>query len=233
MPADQAIVLAGGLGTRLRAVVPGLPKPLAPVAGRPFLAWLLDRLATQGVSRVVLATGYLGEKVEATIGSDWRGMAVDYSLEGTPLGTGGAVRLAAGRLPPGGVHVLNGDTFLRYSPTALEAATVAAGAIAGVALASVPDVARYGEVEVASGKVAAFREKGGAGPGLINAGCYYLGPEARAALPARDCFSLETDFMQPLAGRGQLAAYDRTSGFIDIGVPEDFARAQVLFQEAR
>ena len=94
MATDEAIVLVGGLGTRLRAVVSDVPKPLAPVAGRPFLTWLLDHLAENDVRHVVLAAGYLAERVIDSIGREWRGMQVDYSVEATPLGTGGAVRQA-------------------------------------------------------------------------------------------------------------------------------------------
>jgi len=229
MPAEEAIVLVGGLGTRLRAVVADVPKPLAPVAGRPFLAWVLDHLAGNGIRRAVLATGHMAGKVEAAIGRRWSGMDVDYSVESEPLGTGGAVRLAAATLHGEGAHVLNGDTFLRYSPAGLEDATRAAGAIAGLALAQVGDVSRYGAVQVVDGTVATFREKGGRGPGLVNAGCYFLTAGALDALPAQAAFSLETAFLHPQAGTGRLAAFAQTSGFIDIGVPEDYARAQELF----
>src|SRR5690606_13146654 len=152
MPADEAIVLAGGFGTRLRAIVDDLPKPLAPVAGRPFLGWLLDRLATAGLRRCILATGYLAEAVEAAIGARWQGMDIAYSVEPEPLGTGGAIRLAATRLQGRGVHVLNGDTWLEYAPQALEAAARDAGTPLAIALARVDDVARYGAVEVRDGR---------------------------------------------------------------------------------
>ena len=229
MPAEEAIVLVGGLGTRLRAVVSDVPKPLAPVAGRPFLAWVLDQLAAGGIRRALLATGHMAATVEAAVGRQWSGMEVAYSVEDEPLGTGGAVRMAAARLLGDAVHVLNGDTFLRYSPHALDRATRAAGTIAGVALAEVGDVSRYGAVEVAHGKVSAFHEKSGRGPGLINAGSYFLTAAALDALPAQAAFSLETGFLHPQAAAGGLAAFTATSGFIDIGVPEDYARAQELF----
>ena len=98
MAADEAIVLAGGFGTRLRGVVDDVPKPLAPVAGRPFLAWLLDRLAANGMRRCILATGYLSDVIEQRIGTTWQGMDIAYSVEPEPLGTGGAIRLAAHQL---------------------------------------------------------------------------------------------------------------------------------------
>ena len=141
MKLDEAIVLVGGLGTRLRAVTGETPKPLVPVAGRPFLAWVLDRLDQAGLRRVVLAASYRSDEVERVIGRRWRGMAVDYSIEASPMGTGGAVRQACEMLHGDAVHVLNGDTFLEYTPADLSTATLAAGASIGVALAQVADVA--------------------------------------------------------------------------------------------
>ena len=232
MPADEAIVLAGGFGTRLQSVVSDVPKPLAPVAGRPFLAWLLDRMAAQGMRRCILATGYLAEVVERSIGTQWQGMAIGYSVEDTPLGTGGAIRRAASRLHGDGVHVLNGDTWLDYPLPALEQATRGAGASIGIALARVEDVARYGSVDVEAGRVRAFREKGDAGAGWINGGCYFLTSPALHALPVRDAFSFEQSVLEPLAAQGEVAAFTETAGFIDIGVPEDYARAQSWFGPA-
>lgn len=231
MPADEAIVLAGGRGTRLRSVVSDLPKPLAPVAGRPFLAWLLDMLAEGGIRRVVLATGYLAGQVEAAVGARWQGMEIAYSVEPEALGTGGAIRLAAGMLQGGAAHVLNGDTFLRYRPSALEAAAAAGGTPIAVALAHVDDVGRYGAVVVEDGRVARFEEKGGSGAGLVNAGSYFLAAPALHALDAMGpgAFSFETGVLAPRAASGDVAAFTATAGFIDIGVPDDYRRAQVLF----
>jgi D-glycero-alpha-D-manno-heptose 1-phosphate guanylyltransferase len=231
MATDEAIVLAGGFGTRLRGVVDDVPKPLAPVAGRPFLAWLLDRLAGGGMRRCILATGYLSELIEQRIGTRWQGMDIAYSLEPAPLGTGGAIRLAANRLQGDAAHVLNGDTWLEYDPGALEAAARKSNASMAIALARVDDVARYGAVDIDHGRVAGFREKGEAGPGWINAGCYFLAADALAALPARDAFSFEQSVLQQRVQAGDVAAFTATAGFIDIGVPEDYAHAQVQFAE--
>lgn len=229
MPADEAIVLVGGLGTRLRPVVEDLPKPLAPVAGRPFLAWILDHLAMAGIRHVVLASGYMAERIEHAIGRRWHGIDVEYSVEPEPLGTGGALRLAAGRLHDGAAHAVNGDTFLRYHPADLERAVRAEGAALGLALAYVPDVARYGAVECEAGRVTGFREKGGTGPGLVNAGCYFLTERALAALPAAPRFSFEGAVLEPLAQRREVVGFTATRDFIDIGVPEDYRRAQQWF----
>ena len=231
MATDEAIVLAGGFGTRLRGVVDDVPKPLAPVAGRPFLAWVLDRLSAGGMRRCILATGYLSDVIEQRIGARWQKMEIAYSVEPEPLGTGGAIRLASSRLHGDAAHVLNGDTWLEYDPIALEAAARDAGVPMAIALAHVDDVARYGavDIDIDHGRVAGFREKGEAGAGWINAGCYFLGADALAALPARDAFSFEQDVLQPRVQAGAVGAFTATDGFIDIGVPEDYARAQLQF----
>jgi D-glycero-alpha-D-manno-heptose 1-phosphate guanylyltransferase len=229
MVADEAIILVGGLGTRLRPVVADLPKPLAPVAGQPFLAWLLDACAHAGLRRIILATGYRSGQVEHAIGHRWSGMEVAYSREEAPLGTGGAILRALEHVRGDGVHLANGDTFLRYVPSAMEAATRAAGCLMGIALAHVDDVRRYGAVEVVDGRVTGFREKGGNGPGLINAGSYFLAREAFGRLPVETAWSFEERVLRPWSQRGEVAAFQATTDFIDIGVPEDYARAQSMF----
>ena len=233
MNCDEAIVLVGGMGTRLRGVVSDLPKPLAPVAGRPFLAWVLDHLAETGMRRVILAAGYMAEKVQQAIGSRWQSLQVDYSVESQPLGTGGALRQACAMLDGNAVHLLNGDTFLRYRPDALADAVIAAGGRIGMALAQVPDVARYGAVDCVHGRVTGFREKGQTGAGYINAGCYFLTEAALAALPIEPQYSFETRVLGPASAAGTVCGYTATSGFIDIGVPEDYERAQGLFAGAQ
>lgn len=231
MGCEEAIVLAGGKGTRLRSVVSGVPKPLAMVAGRPFLAFLLDHLAARGIRRCILATGYLSEMIEHVVGQQWAGMAIAYSVEEQALGTGGAVAQATKALIGNSAHVLNGDTYLSYSPLELELRTIQASAEAGIALASVDDVARYGAVVVRDGRVEQFQEKGATGPGLINAGSYFLTEPVLSNLMQRHApFSLETDMLIPLAQRGQILAFDHTESFIDIGVPDDYARAQEQFR---
>lgn len=231
--AEEAIVLVGGLGTRLRSEVADLPKPLAPVAGRPFLAYVLDQFARAGLRRIVLATGYLAGRVESTIGRSWQGMAVDYSVEDAPLGTGGAVSLAARKLHGARVHVANGDSFLRFDANALDDIVSRTSTALGMALAWVPDVGRYGAVDVADDRVVGFREKGGSGAGWINAGSYLLTPEALAGFPARDAFSFEESVLLPLSSAGRVGALCESRDFIDIGVPEDYRRAQDLFAVAR
>lgn len=226
---SDAIVLAGGLGTRLRGVIGDLPKPLAPVAGRPFLAWLLDGLAGRGVHRVVLATGYRGERIVAALGDTWHGMELVYSREPEPRGTGGALALALEHIAGDSCFVLNGDTRLRLDYADFADRARVAGVRLAVALSPVPDVARYGAVRVAAERVAGFFEKGRSGPGYINAGVYWLQRSLQSTFPDKASFSLETDVLVPAVAREPVAAFTETSDFIDIGVPEDYRRAQALF----
>lgn len=233
MTATDAIVLVGGLGTRLRDTVPGVPKPLAPVAGRPFLHYLLDAYAMAGIARVILATGYEAGQVQAAVGQRWVGMDVVYSHESSPLGTGGAIRQAASLVRGRGVHLANGDTYLRYRPAELEALTLEAGARLGIALARVDEVGRYGAVELDAASVTGFVEKGGKGAGWINAGNYFLSEEGIALLPDAEAFSFEEQVLRPWAGEGRVVGDTRTSDFIDIGIPEDYFRAQRMFGPER
>jgi len=228
--AEEAIVLVGGLGTRLRSELgEALPKPLAPVAGRPFLALLLDQLAAGGIRRAILATGHGAAQVQAAIGAQWQGMGIDYSVEDAPLGTGGAIALASRRLRGDSAHAMNGDTFLRFDFGALEQCAVASGCAMAMALAQVEDVSRYGAVAVEAGRVRRFTEKGGAGAGFINAGSYFLSAQAFAAFPQQAAFSFEEAVLRPLAQAGRVAACTDTRDFIDIGVPEDYRLAQSRF----
>lgn len=228
----QAIVLAGGLGTRLRSVVPDLPKPMAPVAGRPFLAWVLDRLVDAGFERAVLAVGYRFEAIRDHFGDNYRGMALHYSVEHTPLGTGGAIRLAADQVTALPVFILNGDTFLELDYAAMYAAHRQASARLSMAVCRVPDVGRYGALALQGDTVCGFLEKGGSGPGDINAGVYLLSADILQQIPVHTDFSFEQQLLVPRVAELRPLAFHTAGRFIDIGIPEDFERAQQWFARA-
>lgn len=226
----EAIVLAGGFGTRLRNVVQDVPKPMAPVAGKPFLEILLTSLEAKGVRRVVLSVGYLADSIKKHFGSTFRTLAIDYEVEDAPLGTGGAVRAAIAHCTGDHVLVLNGDTFLDVELQTLELTWQRLRRPMIVAR-PVEDAARYGRLLVKNGLVIGFAEKGAAGPGLINAGCYILPRDVLSSFPLYKPFSLETDFFIPLVSGSTVSpvAVFVTEGlFIDIGVPDDYFRAQTL-----
>jgi D-glycero-alpha-D-manno-heptose 1-phosphate guanylyltransferase len=226
----EAIVLAGGFGTRLRQVVPDWPKPMAPVAGRPFLEIVLCSLATKGFTRVVLSLGYMAEKISGHFGTRFAGMDVAYVVEEQPLGTGGAVRLALTQCERAPVFVLNGDTFLDLEAESIERLWLVHRRPIIVAR-EVPDTTRYGRLLVQEGLVKGFTEKGIAGPGLINAGCYVFDRAQLNDYPLYQPFSLETDFLAKAVTTMPVDVFVTQGQFIDIGVPEDYQRAQTELAE--
>jgi len=221
----EAIVLAGGLGTRLRELVPDLPKAMAPVAGRPFLEILLTVLARKGFRRVILSLGFMAEKIITHFGDQFAGMELVYEVEDTPLGTGGAVRQALMRCNDDHVFVFNGDTYLDLEVDDVEAHWQTHHAPIIVAR-KVSDTARYGRLNTIAERVIGFLEKGVAGPGLINAGCYVLPVTILNSFALGQVFSLETDFLAKTVGVQCTDLFVSNGHFIDIGVPEDYARAQ-------
>jgi len=226
----EAIVLAGGFGTRLREVVPDLPKPMAPIAGRPFLEILLHELASKGFQRVILSLGFMADSISAFFGDHFAGMTIVSVVETRPLGTGGGVRLAMDFVESDHVYIFNGDTFLDLEISLVEALWQSRKDSILVAR-SVPDTARYGRLVIQAGRVTAFTEKGGSGPGFINAGCCVFPNTQLDNLAAGVAFSLEQDVLMPLAQSGALAAFVTDGQFIDIGIPEDFYRAQSLLAD--
>jgi D-glycero-alpha-D-manno-heptose 1-phosphate guanylyltransferase len=227
LSSTDAAILVGGLGTRLRGVVEDVPKPLAPVLGRPFLFYQLDLLALRGVRSVTLCCGYKAELVQKTVGTDWFGMPIRYSVEAGPMGTGGALRLARSSLTSDCVLVLNGDSWLEPDWGKMREA-VRDGGIA-LALAEVPDAGRFGAVDFSGGIVTGFREKcADRGEGLINGGVYLFPQDFLDMLPDA-AHSLERDVFPSLASAGRMRGVPEKSPFLDIGVPESYAAAGEFF----
>ena len=228
MTYSTAIVLAGGLGTRLQSVVSDVPKPLAPIHGRPFLSYLLDALEAQGITDVILAVGYKGGMVEEWFGDSYNELNLRYSYENEPLGTGGAIQLALKQHNSAdAVWIFNGDTYFDCSLSAVAKTHHSQTADATVALCPMEVADRYGIVELdAQGLISRFREKAVGASGLINAGVYLLEPESLLRFDFHERFSLETDFFQRHLLDLRLAGAPQTGYFVDIGIPEDYARAQ-------
>lgn len=223
----EAIVLAGGLGTRLRSVVNDLPKPMAPVADKPFLAWLLTYLRQQGVRHVILAVCYKADLIKAYFGQHYEGLDISYVVETEPQGTGGAVRDALKLAQSDRVFVLNGDSICDINLASLRAKTIIDPASVGLFVHQVPDVSRYGAIDInGHGQIIAFSEKGKTGPGFINAGVYDLPRSLANRLPAQGAFSLESFLMGQDRPKTMVGA-PTGAFFIDIGIPEDYARAQI------
>jgi D-glycero-alpha-D-manno-heptose 1-phosphate guanylyltransferase len=225
----EAVILAGGLGTRLSNVLPDLPKPMAPIAGRPFLSYLLEFLRDRGVLRVVLSVGYRKEAIRDFFGSSYAGLELVYSVEEEPLGTGGALLRSLPFIRERFAFVLNGDTFLRLDYAGLAASLKDhPHAHLIVALRRVADAGRYGRAVVASGRIHGFEARGASGPGLINAGCYLVARDIFDHFPMPPKFSWEKDFLAPRSSEIQPVAFLTDAPFIDIGIPEALEEAQTL-----
>ena len=227
-----AVLLVGGLGTRLQSVLPSTPKPLAQVGNAPFLELLVLQLRSQGIRRVVMCTGYLADQIEEQFGDGRKwGVRIDYSKEPSPLGTAGAVKFAEPYLQQDSDFlVMNGDSFLEMDFRQLVRFHRERGGLISMAVRRVPDAARYGTVEVnANQRVVGFLEKTGAQvPGTINGGVYVFN---RAVLDhiSQGPASFEKDVFPRLLECGAYAL-EQHGMFIDIGTPEDYLRAQSLCQ---
>ena len=231
-----AIILAGGLGTRLRSVISDLPKPMAPVAGQPFLHYIFLYLQKQGITDVVLSVGYKSEVIKEFFGDKYAGINIRYAVENEPLGTGGGIRQAMS-LIDSDAYVLNGDTFFDVDLKDLyEFYTMRASDIA-LALKRMHHFDRYGTVEIGNkDRVLQFQEKRYKAEGLINGGVYVINKNLfKKVEEIEDTilsqrFSFEKDILEkhllPLHDQGkEFGGY-----FIDIGIPEDYERAQTDFK---
>lgn len=234
---SQAVILVGGLGTRLGDLTARTPKPLLPVAGRPFVEHLLQEVSRYGFRKATLLAGRFGDQVRATYdGQVIFDLAVDVVVEPSPMGTGGALAFAAAeaRLDPEFL-LMNGDSWIDMDLVRLvrnwEAArTERPGTRAQLLLQTVPDAARYGTVTAKAGLVTGFREKSPESAnraGQINAGVYVLDRKIFADLPIDRAISLETDILPPLVADGQVVSATASKGsyFIDIGLPDTYLRA--------
>jgi len=225
-----AVLLVGGMGTRLRSVVPSMPKPLAPIGNKSFLQLVLRQLQSQCIRRLVMCTGYLADQIEYEFGDgrEWD-VTIDYSKESHPLGTAGAVKLAERCLPPGSDFlVMNGDSFLELDFHRFIRFHREHGGLISIAVRKVEDATRYGTVQVdTDNRVIACNEKTATrAPGLVNGGVYVLNRAVLQHIPDGPA-SLERDVFPQLIGCG-VYALEQHGMFIDIGTPEDYALAREL-----
>ena len=231
----EAMILAGGLGTRLRTVLGDTPKVMARVAGRPFVEWVLLELRRQGITRAILCTGHLGYVVENHFrhGEDL-GMDIVYSREESPLGTGGAIKRGMECIRGDRFLVVNGDSFCRVDISQMEASHLNSRASATLWLAPSDNRGRFASVSIAEdGSVVAFREKSTeAGTGFVSVGVYLLERATAERIPPFQKVSIETDLFPSLVNSG-LYAVVGNDGFLDIGTPEAFAGAEAFLEANR
>jgi D-glycero-alpha-D-manno-heptose 1-phosphate guanylyltransferase len=219
----KAVILAGGQGTRLKSVIHDIPKPMAPVHGRPFLEYLLSNLVSNGIRDIILSVGYLHEKIVDHFGNGRHFQCqISYCIEQEPLGTGGAVRKALLMADCENILVMNGDTFVDIDCKDLSAFHKTLQTVATMAVVSGEDASRYGTVKVSpDGHVTAFSEKEATTPALINAGVYVFNKEILTLIPP-GTVSLESDILPVMAVAGNLGAQIQEVPFIDIGLPSAY-----------
>ena len=228
----DVLILVGGKGTRLQSALTDRPKVLAPVAGRPFLSYLLDQLVSTGFRQVILCAGYKGEQIREAFGDQYNGLNIQYSQEPEPLGTGGAIRYGLPLIATDSALVTNGDSYVNCNLTDFLAWHLKNDLQASLLLTYLSDTSRYGRVEVdEEGRILKFDEKGaGHGPGWVNAGVYIFNKVLLESIPIGKFFSVERQFFPNLIGRG-LHGFRTKGAFIDIGTPESYARAEEYFSK--
>lgn len=223
----EAIILAGGLGTRLRSVVSDLPKCMAPVAGKPFLHYVIDHLQKQGVNKFIFSIGYKSESIIEYLKDQYSTLNIQYAIENTPLGTGGAIKLACKKTTEKNVLVLNGDTLFKIDVNVLSTLHAQWKADCTLCLKPMKNFDRYGLVELDDENIVlSFKEKQFYEAGFINGGVYALHASSflRESLP--EIFSFEKDYLEKFYIKRKIAGIVQDEYFIDIGIPEDYERAQ-------
>lgn len=226
----EAIILAGGFGTRLREAVPDLPKCMAPVAGRPFLFYVINSLRREGVERIIFSLGYRHEVIERWLKDEFSSLDYECVVEAEPLGTGGAIYLSCQHAKSATVLAVNGDTLFDIRLNELENFHRQHGAICSLALKPMENFDRYGSVKTDdAGTILSFEEKKWMAKGVINGGVYLIDREKFLSLNYQGRFSFERDFLEKNTGTGHLFGYPQSGYFIDIGIPTDYQRAQQDF----
>jgi len=226
----EAIILAGGLGTRLKGVLNNTPKPMAPIGDRPFLSYLFSFLERQGVKKVILAVGYKSDYIMSFFGKNYLDIELLYSFEdeNNLLGTGGAILKASKLINDEDFFVLNGDTIFEINLIEMYRFHKSKNADITIALKPVDNVMRYGAVEIdKEGRIINFIEKGIEKYGLINGGIYLISKKFMHNLNLAESFSFEQDLIQKYFGLYKFYGIKFDSYFIDIGVPEDYERAKI------
>ncbi len=222
----ECIILAGGLGTRLRSAVPDLPKVMAPVAGKPFIHHIITFLQSQGVERYIFSLGYLHNLIEDYVKSNFPSLGIAFSIEAEPLGTGGGIQLALPHVNGEDVIIVNGDTMYKADLKKVSDYHQSTNAACTLTLKHMRNFERYGVVELDErGKVISFAEKKFYEEGLINGGVYVLNKRSLLDLDLPPKFSFEKDYLEQFIHRHKIFGIRDDNYFIDIGIPEDFEKA--------
>ena len=230
----EAIVLAGGLGTRLREVLPDIPKCMADVNGKPFLSYVLDYLIDQDIEKVILSVGYRKDQIINYFGDSYQSLSISYSIENEPLGTGGAIKQSINYCNQDEVFVLNGDTYFIADLEEMEETHFKAVADITIAVKHISETCRYGLVIAdQKGRITDFREKDpSSGSGLINCGIYLINRKIFDNFPEIR-FSMEHDVFKLSCSKLHMQAFETDAFFLDMGIPEDYIKAQMTIKSSR
>jgi D-glycero-alpha-D-manno-heptose 1-phosphate guanylyltransferase len=226
----EAIILAGGMGTRLRKVISDVPKPMAPVNGKPFLSYVFLWLKRYNIGKVIVSAGYKSDAIVSYFGSSFNGISLEYAIEDEPLGTGGAVRFALHHTSGNEILILNGDTYFPVDLDKFYSFHAETKSDFSVALKRMNNFSRYGSVECSENTILKFHEKKFCKEGLINGGLYLAGKKYIESRQFPEASSLEKDMLEKETGTGKLKCLIFEDLFIDIGIPEDYRKAQSLLK---
>jgi D-glycero-alpha-D-manno-heptose 1-phosphate guanylyltransferase len=227
MQSSSLIILAGGLGTRLRSVVSNLPKCMAPVNGKPFIAYAIDYFQQQGISNFIFSVGYKHEAIEQYLNKQLSTINYQLSIEQQPLGTGGAIKKACALTTDKNVFITNGDTLFKANVSLLQNFHIQKNADCTLALKPMKNFNRYGVIELnEDDSIKSFNEKKYYESGLINGGLYMLNVEKflRESFPEK--FSFETAYLEKFYNQHKMFGLIQDEYFIDIGIPEDYEKVQ-------
>ena len=225
----EAIILAGGFGTRLQAVVADVPKPMAPVNGKPFLYYILEYCIQQQIESVIISTGYKHEVIFEYFGYKYKNISIQYAQELEPLGTGGGIQFAMQKCTQENIVVLNGDTFFDVDLQKLEKQHLEHKSEFSIAAKKMYNFNRYGIIQTSNNRIQAFEEKRAVEQGIINAGVYIIHRQTFLSLKLPQKFSMEKDYMEKLFPTHPFFAFEFEGYFIDIGIPEDYEKVQKDF----
>jgi D-glycero-alpha-D-manno-heptose 1-phosphate guanylyltransferase len=228
MQISTAIILAGGLGTRLRSVVSDLPKCMAPINCRPFLDYVIQYLHKQGIQNFIFSVGYKADAIIEHIQTHHPDLKAEFTIETSPLGTGGAIHYACQNVNEDNVIIVNGDTLFEADLDGLVKLHISHHSACTLALKSMKDFERYGIVTLnEQDQITGFKEKQYYAEGLINGGIYALNIPSFLSKSFNDVFSFEKDYLEAHFSKGDFCGFISNAYFIDIGIPEDFERAQI------
>ena len=219
----EAILLAGGLGTRLKSVVANSPKPMAMINDKPFLTYILEYLLKQGVTHAVMAVGYKWEMIRDYYGDPYSGIKIDYSVENEPLGTGGAIKQAFRMCQEDIVFIINGDTYFDVDLLQMNNYKIEKNADLVIATKHMRNFDRYGTITIESSQIVSFEEKKPLDNGLINGGIYLCQKKCLDSI-SEVKFSFEKDFLEKYLRTLKMCSFESEGYFIDIGIPEDYSK---------